>query len=207
MGLISCFPRNRQPWVVLDGKPSQEYPVNVGVLQGIIVVPALFIISINDLPVDVICDIAIYADDTTLYSKCDQGSDLWFQPELASELESDLEDTVGWSRKWLENFNAGKTQLVLFDQSNNFGAIDLKMDGSVLEEISSFKMKYFLIGMALVDVHLNWLNWLHFPILKGGLLIILIDSMVFLSPSVDVTKMSMSTVSFLTQLDSGILCL
>ena len=26
---------------------------------------------INDLPDDVICDIAIYGDDTTLYSKCD----------------------------------------------------------------------------------------------------------------------------------------
>ena len=34
--------------------------------------------------------IAIYADDTTLYSKCDQASDLWQQLELASELESDL---------------------------------------------------------------------------------------------------------------------
>ena len=38
-------------------------------------------------------DIAIYADDTTLYSKCDRASDLWQQLELASELESDLRDT------------------------------------------------------------------------------------------------------------------
>ena len=38
------------------------------------------------LPEDVVCDIAIYADDTTLYSKCDQASDLWKQTELASEL-------------------------------------------------------------------------------------------------------------------------
>ena len=43
-------------------------------------------------------------------------------------------------RKWLVNFSAGKTQLVLFDQSNNTGAIDMKMDGSVREEKSSFKM-------------------------------------------------------------------
>ena len=39
------------------------------------------------------CDISIYADDTTLYFKCDQASDLWQQLELASELESDLQDT------------------------------------------------------------------------------------------------------------------
>ena len=49
-----------------------------------------FLLYINDLPDDVICNMAIYADDTTLYSKCDQASDLWQQLELASELESDL---------------------------------------------------------------------------------------------------------------------
>ena len=86
---------------------------------------------INDLLDDVICDIAIYADDTTLYSKCDQASDLWQQLELASELESDLRDTVDWGKKWLVDFSAGKTQLVSFEQSNNTVSIDVKMDGSV----------------------------------------------------------------------------
>ena len=47
---------------------------------------------------------------------------------------------MDWGRKWLVDFNAGKTQLVSFDWSNNTGAIDVKMDGSVLEEKSSFKM-------------------------------------------------------------------
>ena len=60
----------------------------------------------------VICNIAIYAEDTTLYSKCDQESDLWQQLELASELESDLQGTVDFSRKCLVNFNTRKTQLV-----------------------------------------------------------------------------------------------
>ena len=46
--------------------------------------------KLNDLPGDGICDIAIYADDPTLYSKCDQVSDLWQQLELASELKFDL---------------------------------------------------------------------------------------------------------------------
>ena len=46
------------------------------------------------LPDDVMCNTAIYAEDTTLYSKCDQASDLWQQLESASELESDLRDTV-----------------------------------------------------------------------------------------------------------------
>ena len=126
--------------MVLDAKPSQEYPVNVGVNQGSILSPTLFLLYINDLPDDVICNIAIYADDTTLYSKCDQSPDLWQQLELASELKSDLRDTEDWGRKWLVGFNAGKTQLVSFDQSNNTSATDVKIDGSVLEEKSSFKM-------------------------------------------------------------------
>ena len=114
--------------MVLDGKSSQKYPVNAGVPQGSI------LLYINDLPDDVTCDIAIYADDTTLYSKCDQAPDLWQQLELASELESGLRGTVNWGKKWLVDFNAGNTQLVSFDQSNNTGSIDVKMDGSVLEE-------------------------------------------------------------------------
>ena len=126
--------------MVLDGKSSEEYPVNAGVLQGSILGPALFLIYINDLPDDVICDIAIYADDTSLYSKCDQASGLWQQLKLVSELESDLGDTVEWGKKWLVDFNDGKTQLVLCDWSNNTGAIDVEMDGSVLEEKSSFEM-------------------------------------------------------------------
>ena len=47
---------------------------------------------------------------------------------------------MDWNSKWVVDFNAGKTQLVLFDPSNNTGAIDEKMDGSVLVEKSSFKM-------------------------------------------------------------------
>ena len=139
-GLISSFLRNRRLRVVLDGKSSQEYPVNAGVPQGSIVGPTLLLLYIKDLPDDVICDIAIYADDTTLYSKCDRASDLWQQLEVASELESDLRDTMDWGKKWLVDFNAGKTQLVSFDRSNNNDSIDVKMGGSILEKKSSFKM-------------------------------------------------------------------
>ena len=97
------------------------------------------LLYINDLPGDVICDIAIYADDTTLYSKCDQTSNMWQQLEFASELESNLRDTVDWGKKWLVDFNAGNfswfrlTGLVT-------GSIDVEMDRSVLEQKSSFKV-------------------------------------------------------------------
>ena len=47
---------------------------------------------------------------------------------------SDLQDTMDWGKNWFVYFSAGKTQLVLFDQTNNTGAIDMKMDESVLQE-------------------------------------------------------------------------
>ena len=92
-----------------------------------------FLLYINDLPDDAIFNIDIYTDDTTLYSNYIQASDLWQQLELASELEYDLRDTVNLCRKQLFGFNAGKTQQVLLDWSNNTGAIDMKADKSIHE--------------------------------------------------------------------------
>ena len=57
--------------MVLDWKSSQEYPVSARVPQGCILGLTHFLLYINDVPDDVICDIAIFADDTTL--KCDEG--------------------------------------------------------------------------------------------------------------------------------------
>ena len=76
--------------MVQNEKSSQECPVNAGVPQESILGPTLFPLYINDISNDVICDIATYADDSTLYFKCGQASDLSQQLELDSELESDL---------------------------------------------------------------------------------------------------------------------
>ena len=65
-GLISSFLSNRHLRVVLDGKSSQEYPVHAGVPRGSILGPTFFLLYINDLPDDVICDTALYAHDTTV---------------------------------------------------------------------------------------------------------------------------------------------
>ena len=127
-------------WVVLDGKSSQEYPVNAGVLQGSILGCKLFQLYINDLPND-LCNITICADDTTLHSKCDQASDLWQPLELTLELQSDLWETL--------RTGAGSGLLIsMLEKLNQFLltslkalVIDLKMDGSVLEEKWFFKIR------------------------------------------------------------------
>ena len=86
--------------------PSQEYPLNAGVPQGSILDPTFFLLYINDLPDDIICNIVIYANDI-------------------------LFSTLSLIRHLIHGF---------FDWSNNIGTIDVKMDGSVLEIKSSFKM-------------------------------------------------------------------
>ena len=63
------------------------------------------------------------------------------------------------------------------------------------EKVGSFSVFY---GCYFGRCYLNWLNWFHFLILKVGLLVILIHYMIFLSPFLDVTRMSMSKVSFLS---------
>ena len=96
------------------------------------------VLYINDLSDDAIFDIAIYADDTTLYSKCDQASDLWQQLELWQQL-------LNLNQIYETLWNGAKSgllisMLVLFDRSNNTGSIDVKMDGPAIKEKSSFKM-------------------------------------------------------------------
>ena len=83
-------------------------------------------------------------------------------------------------RNWLVGFNAGKTQLVLFDQSNNTGSINVKMDGSVLEEKSSLKM----LGLSFSS-KLDWGSYIIFTAKAAPKKIgALICSMKFFSPEV-----------------------
>ena len=102
--------------------------------------------------------LTFYADDTTIYSNCNPASDLGKQLELASELESGLQENVDWGRKWLVDFSAGKCQRKSFDQFNNSGDVDVKIDGSVLEEKLCFKM---LDCLSL----LNWIGAITFSLL------------------------------------------
>ena len=89
-------------------------------------------------------------------------------------------ETLDWVKKWLFDFNVGKTQLFSFDWSDKNGSIDVKMDGSVLEEKSSFKMLRLTFSSKL-----DFSSYI-IPIAKTASKKIgaLIRSMKFLSPEV-----------------------
>ena len=88
-GLISSFLINR--------RGSQNLHKEMQLMLDFLMTS--FLLYINDLPDDFICNVAIYVYDTTLYSDCEQVSDLWQQLEFSSELESDLQDTMGWGQE------------------------------------------------------------------------------------------------------------
>ena len=67
--------------MILDGKSSQDPPVNAGALQDSIIGSTFFLLCIGDLTDDVICNIAMEAADALLYPKYDEASDLWRQLE------------------------------------------------------------------------------------------------------------------------------
>ena len=105
---------------------------------------------INELPDNAICSIAIYADDTTIFSKCEQASDLQQQLELASQLESDLETLLAGARSGL--------LISIWEKVNLFRLTNV---------ITLVLFKWKLMGLFLKKNHLlrRWgcfflLNWI-----------------------------------------------
>ena len=139
LDLIQSFLANRHLKVVLDGQQSSCYSINAGVPQGSVLGPILFLIFINDLPDDLLSQIAIYADDTTVYD-CRGSTDAFSMLEQAGSLELDLGDIVEWGEKWLVTFNAGKTKLLSVYRCRSAPQFPISMNEQDLPENDSFRL-------------------------------------------------------------------
>ena len=98
---------NRSQRVVINSKSSTWVKINAGVPQCSVLGPLLFLIFINDIVLDIKCNIRLFADDTTLYIVVDN-------PLTASDtLNNDLQKIHLWSKQWLVDFNPSKTESLI----------------------------------------------------------------------------------------------
>ena len=108
MILIRNFLRDRKQGVLLNGKCSQWASISAGVPQGSVLGPLFFLVYINDLVENVDSDVKMFADDTSLFSVvCDEAT-------TAQQLHRDLERVRLWAWQWKMEFNAIKTEEVIF---------------------------------------------------------------------------------------------
>lgn len=152
--LIGNYLTGRSQYVNIDGTLSQSKPVHLGVPQGSVLGPLLFLVFINDLPTAVGHSVVdIYADDTTLsYS-----SDVRNAPDtLSTSLQRDIDEVVRWSNENKMILNGSKTKCMMVTGKRLVKNMDedqllLKINGKRLEQVTSQK----LLGV-IIDDKLNF---------------------------------------------------
>ena len=117
----------------------------------------IFLLYINDLPDDVtVILLSLLADDTTVFSMCDQASDLWQQLELAFELESDLRDVV--EEKFLDEEKSSFRMLGLtFSSKLDWGSYIISIAKTAFKKIGALihSMKFLLLRLLYISVNLS----------------------------------------------------
>ena len=153
----------RQQCVVVQGQTSEPGNVKAGVPQGSVLGPLLFLVYINDLTNDIVSNIKLFADDTSLYIEVDDPK------QSADILNQDLRTLKNWADQWLVTFSAPKTKL-LTCSFKNVKHPNIVFDNLVLSESSSHKH----LGLT-ITTNLSWSSHIH-SIVKS------------VSPIVDVLK-------------------
>ena len=97
--LFNSFLSERLQTVVLNGQASEWQKVLTGVPQGSILGTLLFLISINDIPANLECNVKIFADDTSLFSLVHDPN------ESSAKLGRALGRVARWVHQWKMSFN------------------------------------------------------------------------------------------------------
>jgi len=136
---------NRYQSVVVEGQKSEPGLIKAGVPQGSVLGPLLFLIYINDLPENVISNIKLFADDTSLYVEVED------HEQAAVSLNNDLQSIKNWADQWLVNFSPPKTKLMTCSFRSENVLPDIIFHNVTLTETKSNKH----LGLTL-SKNLSW---------------------------------------------------
>ena len=140
---------NRNQLTALANTVSSFKHVPVGVPQGSVLGPLLFLIFVNDLPYCINhCEISLYADDTVIYFSSNNACD------LENKLNSDLKHLCRWFNDNLLTLNVSKCKFVIYGSSSKvakFDNVSITVNDSILDRIDSFKY----LGVT-IQQNLTW---------------------------------------------------
>ena len=154
--LLSSFLSERQISVVHEGYSSSIHRINAGVPQGTILGPLLFLLFINDLPDSVSSQLAMYADDSTVYTANPGPLSATSCAQASTVLSLDLESVTNWGNDWLVTFNQKKTQLLSLSRSRSPHLSTLAMNSIPLQELADIR----LLGLDLTS-NLSWDKYMY----------------------------------------------
>ena len=150
---FGSYLRDRSQYTFIDGTDSTTSGVNIGVPQGSVLGPLLFLVFINDMP-NVLEFLSILFADDTSYLLCHNN--------LATLIEKnniELNKADSWFRANKLTLNISKTKFMIFSPKGSFHTLDndVKVGQEVVERIGSqCKTKSFKLVGVLLDDKLNW---------------------------------------------------
>ena len=153
---VESFLNQRTERVVIRGTASKPFEVTSGVPQGSVLGPVLFLIFINDLPLDVISPINLFADDSKVFSRIvsDKNKKLSGTQDGHDILQRDLDNIKEWADKWQMKFNVEKCKVMHLGGSNPRHSYS--MDGIELATTSEEKDLGILVDEELkFDRHIR----------------------------------------------------
>ena len=148
---------------VLDfqGVSSDSEPISIGVMQGSILGPLLFILHVNDLPNVVnCCSMLMYADDTILFYAASKVN------ALQERLNKELKVIECWLPQNNLFLNVYKTEAMVFGTSpclSNMDSFTIRVNGTSIKRVSQFKY----LGVVF-DERLSWNDHVKFILAKAG---------------------------------------
>ena len=195
--LLKSYLSNRKQFVTDKSLNSSLVDVDVGVPQGSVLGPLLFILHVNDMKFSTKMNIINFADDTLLYMNFDNVND------MESIINKELECVFCWLRNNNLRLNVSKTKYMLFlPKSTAWKNLNLKITIDQAAELAQVE-QYKYLGV-IIDSKLNWTHHIDYLTKKlSRTLGILLKTRYYL----DTKSLLLILQSlFLSHINYGILC-